>query len=100
VQIVETPYVVYEKTVYEDRTLIRQFHRWTAWAATRDGRLLILLDEYVRRRVTVCTYDDAGERESDIRVLLSISEVIVPPGTNGGGTPPPVFVSAWKPVRN
>ncbi len=95
-RIREIPYSRYERTVYGDRRLVRRFHRWDAWAATENGALLILLDQYVRRRVTVCEYDDTSEREADIRVLMTLSDV-VPPAAGGGGTPPPTpaFAGLW-----
>lgn len=86
----EISYSAYEATVFTDRKLIREFSRWRAFSATnRSGRLVITLDEYIRRKATCCEYADTHERDQDIRILHEISDV--PPRSNsGGGTSGPV----------
>jgi hypothetical protein len=103
-RVTEIRYKVYAVTEYKDVRLIRAFHHWNAFSATdpKNRRLLIILDEYVRHKVTICEYDDMQERDADIEVLQTISEDITRQhGGNNSGTPPPpsaVTVTAAVPV--
>lgn len=100
-------YPTYLRMAYADRTVIREFRRWRALSASRNGRLLILLDEYERRQITICEYASHEERERDIQVLRDIDEEEIQaaarkpkPPRGGNGAPPvmiPIDIPRWLP---
>lgn len=57
---------------YAGLRLVRRFHRWDAWSGRRNGRLFLILEEYIRLRVTLCEFDDPQEYAQDRRVLETL----------------------------
>lgn len=88
-QIVALTYETYQAAHWSERTLLRSFRKWDAWATFHEARPALVLDEYVRRCVTLCVYDNLAERDADIVVLQTIPDAPPPPSgsPDNGGAP-------------